>query len=85
MSELGNLGEYGVGVLAIIVLFMIIKMMMNFAGHQTKALDRNTKAYEGLTKVLQMQYEANTVFQTRILSLSEDTNKKVGEIHRKVV
>lgn len=79
--ELTSLGEYGLGVVAIIGIYLIVKM---FLSTSNKVVADNTKAINRLASTLEKTSLMEEQFRKDVLDLSRDTNTKVTVIHEKV-
>lgn len=91
-----KLGELvGTGVITITVVFFGYKMVELFVAQwkaSTEALNRNTASFEKLSDVFEQANkneesfrEAVMMAQKQLLEHELDTNKKVTELHKKLV
>lgn len=85
------IGDYGVGVVGLIVMYLSVKGFFAVWGKSidtqdknTDALNRNTDAYRQLARVLDESSHREQEFQTAILTIVQDTNDKVSEIHKQL-
>jgi ABC-type transport system involved in Fe-S cluster assembly fused permease/ATPase subunit len=77
------------------VFVIIVSQWRNSTDAQMQSVDavnKNTKAFEKLSEVFERQNAREIEFQEKTFSLlksgvviAEDTNKKVSEIHRKII
>lgn len=96
----GNmLRELGIGIVAIIIMYLIVKMVLaqwskstdaqietNKTQSETaQALEKNAKSYEKLAAVFEKSHDREIEFQREVISSLKDTNSKVNDIHKKIV
>ena len=79
---LAGIGEYGVGIAALIILFLIVKMIVDIL---TKVLQENTKAINKLSGTLEKSNSRDELFHSEMLKIVNATHVKVSDIHKKVV
>lgn len=82
---LETIGLGGIAIALIYFGYKIIIFLMERWRESTEALERNTQAYTQLSQVFQQSHEREMEFQKKLILLSEDTNKKVSEIHKNVI
>ena len=90
--DFASIGEYGVGIVAIAALVYVFTVFIRMweksikaQNESTKALNRNTVGFMELSKVFEKSHEREVQFQKDVMELMHDTNKKVNEIHNRVV
>lgn len=81
----GKLAELGLGVVALVILYLIVKMFVEMWGRSTDAINRNTNGFEQLSEVLAKSHERDIQFQKDAMKLMRDTHDKVDEIHVKII
>jgi hypothetical protein len=77
----------GIG-LAVIILFVGYKMFQLFISqwkNSTEAVNNNTTAFQELSRVFERANEREIEWQKEAMEIMKDTNKKVKDIHDKVV
>ena len=82
---LEKVGIAGVALGGFWIMYQLFILFMNQWGASTEALNRNSDGYEKLSKVFEQSHEREMEFQKEMLSVSQDTNDKVTEMHRELL
>lgn len=77
-ETLASVSQYGIAAVALIGLLW-------FSAKLLESYNKNTEAINRMSNVLDRSMERETVFQQELMRISKDTNRKVDDIHRKVV
>lgn len=77
-ETLASVSQYGIAAVALIGLLW-------FSAKLLESYNKNTEAINRMSSVLDRSMERETVFQQELMRISKDTNRKVDDIHRKVV
>ena len=77
--------DIGIGGLAMFALWIFYKSFIFFIERwkeSTDAINRNTETHENLSEVFRIFHEEHKAFERKIIGITEDTNKKVTDIHK---
>jgi hypothetical protein len=92
LSILESVGIGGVAVVALYFSFQVFRIFIAQWRSSTDSIDKNTEAFQKLSDVFEKQSQREQEFQDHALKLlnenkttSEDTNKKVTDIHKKFI
>lgn len=98
-SVVEKVGIGGLGVVALFVIFRLTLLFIQQWNESTKALNRNSDAYNKLAEIFenssnqqkqfqkeQMEFQRQQMeFQKEMLLLTKDTNTKVTALHDKLI
>lgn len=78
-------GVIGLSVVLIIVGFQAFKIIVAQWKSSTDAVNKNTEAFTELSRVFERSHERELEFHAEMRERVKDTQKKVREIHDKIV
>lgn len=78
-------GVFGICVVLIIVGYHAFKLILNQWQNSTDAVNKNTEAFTELKNVFERSHEREQAFQEEMRERVKDTQRKVRDIHEKVV
>lgn len=80
-----EMGGLGIAVVAFIFVWNVFKVVTSQWKASTEAVNKNTEAFNELSKVFKKSHERELEFQAEILETMKETHLKVAEIHATVV
>lgn len=84
-ATLDKVGTVGVCVVILIVGYKIFQVFIDQWKNSTEAVNKNTSAFTELSRVFERANEREIDWQERAMDIMKETNKKVKDIHDKVV
>lgn len=84
LTELAKAGIAGVSIVALVLLYLVVRMGFNLLQSSNKVVQANTEAINQLNSTLERSSILEEQFREDILEISKGTNKTVNEIKSKV-
>lgn len=82
---LEKIGIAGVCAVFVYFGFQALSLILVQWSNSTDAVNKNTEAFQELSKVFEKSFEREIVFQEEMRERMKDTQEKVTDIHRKIV
>lgn len=83
--DVTKVGELGVGVLGLLLLFIIVRELIKYMSVSNKVVQENTKAINKLVATLDKNSLQEEHFRRELIEKMNDVHGKVSDIHAKVV
>lgn len=84
-ATLDKIGGIGLCVVILIVMFKMFQLFIDQWKKSTEAVNNNTTAFQALSQVFERANQREIEWQEKAMDIMKDTNKKVKDIHDKVV
>jgi len=78
-------GVVGICVVILIIGFKVFQIFIQQWQNSTEAVNKNTTAFQELSKVFERANEREIEWQDKAMNIMKDTQKKVSDIHDKIV
>lgn len=84
-SAIEKAGGIGIAIAVIFVGYKLFQLFIQQWQNSTDAVNNNTTAFQELSKVFEKANEREIEWQEKAMDIMKDTNKKVKDIHDKVI
>ena len=85
MFDWAKIGELGIGVVALIVLYKVITLFVDMWSKSTDAINRNTEGFQQLSNTLARSHEREVEFQKEAIRMLKENSDLHAETHRNLI